>query len=67
MPGSLARSLLCDRGSRARQAVGEAVQRRARHLPPGRYGVRIEDIVACTETGAERFHDAPSGLVVLPR
>jgi Xaa-Pro aminopeptidase len=31
----------------------------------GRFGVRIEDIVACTATAAERFNEAPRGLTVV--
>ncbi|MEV6985418.1 Xaa-Pro peptidase family protein [Sphaerisporangium sp. NPDC051017] len=32
---------------------------------PGRHGARIEDIVVCTETGAERLNDRPRDLVVV--
>lgn len=32
---------------------------------PGRFGVRIEDIVAVTEGGAERLNNAPRDLVVV--
>jgi Xaa-Pro aminopeptidase len=33
---------------------------------PGRHGARIEDIVACTETGVERLNLRPRELTVLP-
>ncbi len=33
---------------------------------PGRWGCRIEDTVAVTETGAERYNQAPRDLVSLP-
>ena len=33
---------------------------------PGRYGARLEDIVVCTEHGAERLNLCPHGLAVLP-
>jgi Xaa-Pro aminopeptidase len=33
---------------------------------PGRFGARIEDIVICTEEGAERLNRTPRDLVVLP-
>nr|WP_184988150.1 Xaa-Pro peptidase family protein [Sphaerisporangium rubeum] len=32
---------------------------------PGRHGARIEDIVVCTETGAERLNDRPRELIVV--
>lgn len=32
---------------------------------PGRFGVRIEDILVCTEDGAESFNDARRDLVVM--
>ena len=32
---------------------------------PGRFGVRIEDIVACTAEGAERFNEAPRDLRIV--
>lgn len=32
---------------------------------PERFGVRIEDIVAVTEAGAERFNDSPRDLVIV--
>ncbi len=32
---------------------------------PGRFGVRIEDIVAVTDAGARRLNDAPRGLTVV--
>jgi Xaa-Pro aminopeptidase len=32
---------------------------------PGRFGVRIEDIVACTTEGVERFNEAPRDLTVV--
>lgn len=32
---------------------------------PGRFGVRIEDILVCTETGADSFNHAPRDLVVM--
>jgi Xaa-Pro aminopeptidase len=32
---------------------------------PGRYGARIEDIVICTDTGAERLNSSPHDLIVL--
>jgi Xaa-Pro aminopeptidase len=31
----------------------------------GRYGARIEDIVVCTDAGAERLNLSPRELVVL--
>ncbi|MEO3810169.1 Xaa-Pro peptidase family protein [Sphaerisporangium sp. B11E5] len=31
----------------------------------GRHGARIEDIVVCTETGAERLNDRPRDLIVV--
>ena len=31
---------------------------RARHLPPDRFGVRIEDIVTVTEDGGRRLNNA---------
>ncbi len=33
---------------------------------PGRHGARIEDIVACTETGVERLNRRPRELTILP-
>jgi Xaa-Pro aminopeptidase len=33
---------------------------------PGRHGARIEDIVACTETGVERLNLRPRELTILP-
>jgi Xaa-Pro aminopeptidase len=32
---------------------------------PGRFGVRIEDIVTATETGAERFNNTPHAMAVV--
>jgi Xaa-Pro aminopeptidase len=32
---------------------------------PGRFGVRIEDIVVCTETGVDRLNRSPRDLVVV--
>jgi D-alanyl-D-alanine dipeptidase len=32
---------------------------------PGRFGVRIEDILVCTEDGAESFNDATRDLIVM--
>jgi Xaa-Pro aminopeptidase len=32
---------------------------------PGKFGVRIEDIVYCTETGAKRFNESTRDLVVM--
>ena len=34
------------------------VQRRAGHLPPGRFGLRLEDIVVATDAGPERLNHA---------
>lgn len=32
---------------------------------PGRFGVRIEDIVMCTDTGGRRLNDTPRGLAIV--
>jgi Xaa-Pro aminopeptidase len=32
---------------------------------PGQFGVRLEDIVVCTETGAERLNEASRELLVV--
>jgi Xaa-Pro dipeptidase len=32
---------------------------------PGRFGVRIEDILVCADSGAESFNDATRDLVVM--
>ncbi len=32
---------------------------------PGKFGIRIEDSVVCTETGGEKLNDAPRALLVM--
>jgi Xaa-Pro aminopeptidase len=32
---------------------------------PGRFGVRIEDIVVCTERGVDELNKADRGLVIV--
>jgi len=32
---------------------------------PGKFGIRIEDIVYCTEDGAKRFNEATRDIVVM--
>ena len=32
---------------------------------PGKFGVRIEDILVCTDDGAESFNDATRDLIVM--
>jgi alkylation response protein AidB-like acyl-CoA dehydrogenase len=44
--------------------AGDGLLHRARHLPAGQHGARIEDIVVCGETGAERVNLRPRELVV---
>ena len=41
------------------------VQRRARHLLEGRFGMRLEDIVVATDHGPLRLNDAPRDLALV--
>ena len=52
-------------GNREPLEPGMAFSSRAGHLPPGRHGARIEDIVVCTEDGHEAVNATERGLVVI--
>jgi Xaa-Pro aminopeptidase len=38
---------------------------RARHLPPDRFGVRIEDIVVATEDGGRRLNNTTHEMQIV--
>lgn len=52
-------------GNKQQLAAGMAFSVEPGIYFPGRYGARLEDIVVCTQHGAERLNHSPRGLAVL--
>ena len=44
---------------------GHVLLRRAGHLPAGRFGVRIEDIVTVTDDGGRRLNNSSHDLQIV--